>query len=265
MEKKNKPSVLQWIIPFAIPMIIVLIILFNFSVRTNTNAKESVSDDMFRSARRYAKEVVNELETVGRAVNSVCTMLEQDQTLDDEQIVALVRIVADCAEASRAELCNGEGNGVDQLGNKVSVGEEPYFQEIQISDSPFLYIEGEDDAAKRSILVVERVGKDERNFMLLYYPVEKFDSLLCEEDLESGAFLALIDSAGRILSASGSESKMIEGGNLLEAVQGADPEEAQRIRDAMAGNMQGAGSVKTGQESRTLYYAPLGKNQWGFI
>lgn len=31
---------------------------------------------------------------------------------------------------------------------------------------------------------------------------------------------------------------MIEGGNLLEAVQGADPEEAQRIRDAMAGNMQ---------------------------
>ena len=265
MEKKNKPSVLQWIIPFAIPMIIVLIILFNFSVRTNTNAKESVSDDMFRSARRYAKEVVNELETVGRAVNSVCTMLEQDQTLDDEQIVALVRIVADCAEASRAELCNGEGNGVDQLGNKVSVGEEPYFQEIQISDSPFLYIEGEDDAAKRSILVVERVGKDERNFMLLYYPVEKFDSLLCEEDLESGAFLALIDSAGRILSASGSESKMIEGGNLLEAVQGADPEEAQRIRDAMAGNMQGAGSVKTGQESRTLYYAPLGKNQWGII
>ena len=63
MEKKNKPSVLQWIIPFAIPMIIVLIILFNFSVRTNTNAKESVSDDMFRSAGRYAKEVVNELET----------------------------------------------------------------------------------------------------------------------------------------------------------------------------------------------------------
>ena len=64
MEKKNKSSVLQWIVLFAVPMIVVLIILFNFSVRTNEDAKEAVSEDMLHSAGRYAKELANELETV---------------------------------------------------------------------------------------------------------------------------------------------------------------------------------------------------------
>ena len=161
--------------------------------------------------------------------------------------------------------CDSEGNGIDEAGNKVSIGTEPYFEELRFSESSFLYIKRDDDEAQRSILVAERVDRGAGSFMVLYYPVEKFDSLLSEADLAAGAFLALVDSEGRVLSSSGSESRLLSGGNLLEAVQSADSEEAGGIRDAVTGGRQGTGSVRMDGESRILYYAPLDKNQWGII
>lgn len=265
MEKKSKSSVLQWVVPFAVPMIIVVIILFNFSAKSNAAAKQSVADDLCRSARRYAEELSSELEMIGRVIRSVCTALETDQTLGDVQIVELVKIAADCTEASRVELCDRDGNGVDQLGNKISIGNEEYFRDIQNSDDQFLYIEGNSEEEERSIVVVERIRSDEQSYMLLFYPVEKFDSLLSEEDLNAGAFLALLDKEGRILSASGAESAILSGGNLLDSIQSENPEAAEAVRGNIAKGLLGMSDVKLSSESRVLVYAPLGKNQWGIV
>lgn len=265
MEKKSKSSVLQWIVPFVVPMLIVVIILFNFSVKSNTAARQAVADDLCRSARRYAEELSDELETVGRVIESVCSMLEADQTLEEAQIVELVGIVADCTEASRVELCDMDGNGVDQSGNAVAIGDEGYFQDIQSSDSQLLYIEGDGAGEERSIVVVERIRRDDRSYMLLFYPVEKFDSLLSEEELNAGAFLALLDSGGRILSASGAESGILSGANLLETIQSDNPEAAEDLKVDIARGLLGMSDVEVSAESRILVYAPLGKNQWGIV
>ena len=265
MEKKSKSSVLQWVVPFAVPMIIVVVILLNFSAKSNAAAKQSVADDLCRSARRYAEELSSELEIVERVIRSVCTALETDQTLGDAQIVELVRIAADCTEASRVELCDREGNGVDQLGNTISIGDEKYFQDIRESDKQLLYIEGNNEEEERSIVVVERIRRDDHSYMLLFYPVEKFDSLLSEEDLNAGAFLALLDKEGRILSASGAESAMLSGGNLLDSIQSENPEAAEAVRGDIAKGLLGMSDVKLSSESRVLVYAPLGKNQWGIV
>lgn len=265
MEKKNKSSILQWIVPFAVPMIVVLAILFSFSVKSNRDAKRSISDDLLRSAGRYAGELSNELDTVGRMVRSVCAMLEQDQTLGEAQVGELLRLMADCTEASGAAFCDSEGSGIDQSGSAVSIGGEPYFQDIMAADSSLLYIEGDGQDMRQSILVVERIAAEREKFLLLFYPVEKFDSLLSEEDLAAGAFLALTDAEGRILSASGAESAMLGGENLLETLREENPEETERIHAAMAGGTWETGSVQAAGESRVLVYMPLDRNQWGIL
>ena len=65
MENQNKPSVLHWILPFAVPMIVVLIILFNFLVRSNRSAKEAVADSILRSTQRYTDSLGDELRLIG--------------------------------------------------------------------------------------------------------------------------------------------------------------------------------------------------------
>ncbi len=265
MENQNKPSVLHWILPFAVPMIVVLIILFNFLVRSNRSAKEAVADSILRSTQRYTDSLGDELRLIGKVVGFVCNMLDEDQTLSDAQVVGLVQIAADCTEATRIELCDSKGRGIDQSGEAVSIGEEQYFQKILASEESLLYVEENEHMPQQSIAVVERLGRDGGSYMLIFYPIEKFDGLLSGEDLDSGAFLALLDEEGRVLSSSGAKSVMLEGGNLLEAVGSDDPAAAAAVRGCIDSGSQGIKSVRVDDESRMLVYVPLGMDQWGIV
>lgn len=265
MENQNKSSVWQRILPFTVPMIVVVIILFNFSVRSNRSAKEAVADNMLRSTQRYTDSLGDELRVIGKVVRSVCNMLDQDRTLNDAQVIELVEIVADCTEATRIELCDSEGQGIDQSGKPISIGEEKYFQEVLASKASLLYVEENEHMTQQSIAVVERLGRDGGSYMLIFYPIEKFDVLLSGEDLDSGAFLVLLDEEGRVLSSAGADSAMLEGGNLLEAVRIKDAGAADTISRCIANGSRGISSVQAGGERRMLVYVPLGIDKWGTV
>ena len=55
MENQSKSTVLQWIIPFAVPMVVVLVILFNFAGKSKESARQVVTDDMLTATKRYAE------------------------------------------------------------------------------------------------------------------------------------------------------------------------------------------------------------------
>lgn len=263
IESHRGHSVLSWIVPFAVPMIAVLVILSDFSVKSSASARQAVIDNMMLSARRSAEILADELETMGRVIRAISGVLEQDQTLSDTQTADLVKSTADSTGALRVEFCDNNGKGIDQSGNEISIGEEEYFQSIRNSDESLLYVEEDEYMGRKSIVVEERLGSG--RFMLIFYPVEKFDSLLSEENLDSGAFLALIDKDGMVISTSGARSGMLDGGNLLEAIRTGNPEAAAAISECAAAGQRGTCSVQVDGESRMLIYVPLGMNQWGIV
>lgn len=66
MENQSKSAVLQWIIPFAVPMVVVLVILFNFAGKSKESAQQVVTDDMLTATKRYAEILADELDTMSR-------------------------------------------------------------------------------------------------------------------------------------------------------------------------------------------------------
>lgn len=265
MEKQNRPVVLQWIVPFAVPMIVVLIILLIFSVRSSESAKASVSEDMLVMAQQYAESLGNKLGTIDRVAGAVCDMLEQDQTLTGTQIIELLKIVADCTEADKVELCDSEGKGIDQSGEEISIGNQNYFQEVLLSEETLLYAEGNDHTERQSIVVAERINRGGGSYMLGFYPVDSLKGLLSEDDLDCGTFLALVDADGGILSVFGAENTLQNNNSLPESVRTGDADAAEAFEGYIANGMTGAASVKLNGEGRMLIYAPLGMNQWGIV
>lgn len=265
MEKQNRPVVLQWILPFAVPMIVVLIILLIFSVRSSESAKASVSEDMLVMAQQYAESLGNKLGTIDRVAGTICDMLEQDQTLTGTQIIELLKIVTDCTEADKVELCDSEGKGIDQSGEEISIGNQNYFQEVLLSEETLLYAEGNDHTEGQSIVVAERINRGGGSYILGFYPVESLKGLLSEDDLDCGTFLALLDADGGILSVFGAESILQSNNNLPESVRTGDADAAEAIEGYIANGMTGMASVKLNDEDRMLIYAPLGMNQWGIV
>lgn len=266
MENQNKSSFVQWIVPFAVPMVVVLLILFSFSVRSNARAEEAIAEEMMMAAQRYRESLAGQLETISSVVVSVRTVVEQDLTLSDMQTAALLGIVRDCTEASRVELCDREGNGINQSGEAISVGEAAYFQRALSSDEALFYVEEKEAAVRKSIVVVERISREDRNLMLIFYPVEKFDGVLSAKDQDAGIFLTLLDTEGNVLSASGKDSEMFGGINLIEALRAENPDEADRIAACALQGLEGMEQdVEAGGRKRTLIYVPLGINQWSIV
>lgn len=265
VENQNKSSFLHWIIPFAVPMVVVLIILFNFSVRSNAKAEESVMEEMAMTAQRYTESLAGQLETISRVVVSVRTVVEEDLSLSDQQIVALLKIVGECTEAAKVELCDSSGNGINQSGETVSIGEEEYFQEV-LSGTTHFYVEESEPMTQQFIVAVQRMKREGKNLMLIFYPVEKFDGMLSAKEQHSGTFLTLLDAEGRVLSVSGTDGEMFSGMNLVEDLRAENPEVAERIVSCAVNGSQGMDQdVKVDGEKTTLIYIPLGINQWSVV
>ena len=91
------------------------------------------------------------------------------------------------------EFCDSNGKGIDQSGNEISIEEEQYFQNILETGESLLYVGVDEHIKQESVVVVERLANG--RFMLLFYPVEKLNGLLADDEaLSSSAFLALIDA-----------------------------------------------------------------------
>lgn len=265
VENQNKSSFLHWIIPFAVPMVVVLIILFNFSVRSNAKAEESVMDEMTMTAQRYTESLAGQLETSSRVVVSVRTVVEEDSSLSEQQIVALLKVVGECTEAAEVKLCDDSGNGINQSGETVSIGKEEYFQEV-LSGTTLFYVEESEPTMQQFIVAVQRMKREDKNLMLIFYPVEKFDGMLSAKEQPSGTFLTLLDAEGRVLSVSGTDGEMFSGMNLVEDLRAENPEVADRIVSCAVNGSQGMDQdVKVGGEKTTLIYIPLGINQWSVV
>lgn len=261
MESQNRSAIASWVVPAALLMIVVVVMLFNFSTKSSAEAADAVSRNIIKSTQSYGESFIHEVESLARVSRPIRILLEQDAAWDADRATNMAGILDSCTEAGQIIICNDEGAGVDQSGAVVSVGGEEYFQNLQQNDS-LVYIYHEEQ-----IIVVERIKREnETNYLLLFYPMSNFDSLMTKSDFDSNSFLTIVDSEGMILGSAGAKgSKVLKGGNLMEAIKPQNSDAARTIRNRLDNGSRGTTAVTVDGESCLLAYVPLGINQWEVI
>lgn len=271
MEKQTKSAIASWIGPAILLVIVIAVMMYSFSSKSSADATDTVSRNVIKSAQDYGNTFLYRLETLSKVTSPVRVLLERDPNISNAHAADLTDILYSCSDAYKVIYCDGEGEGIDQTGQAVSVGNEEYFQNIaQFDSTTYVYVDEEttgDASIKPSVVVAERASTDAgTNYFLLFYPMEKFDALMTKSDFDAGSFLVLVDSAGKILGSSGAkDSKFIEGGNLLDALQSADPTQMRTFKNRLDNGSRGTSSFTVGNESCMLAYVPLGVNRWEVI
>lgn len=271
MENQNKSAIASWVGPSVILMIAVIIMLFNFSTKSNADALETVSRNLIKSAQVYGDNFTHELELLGKTAGPVRALLEQDTAWDGNRAGNMVEILASCTEAYKIILCDSDGEGINQLQESVSLGNEDYFQLIQQSDDlSCFYLEepgtGE-SSVQKAVVVVDRIKREnEKNYLLLFYPMERFSNLMSKADFDSNSFLTLVDQDGKVLGTAGAKnSKVIKDGNLLDAIRPENAEATRTIENRLDNGSRGTTSVAVEGENCMLVYVPFGMNKWEMI
>lgn len=271
MEKQNRSAIISWIVPAIVLLAVVFIMLFNFSKKSNAEAADTISKNLIKSAQDYGDDFLNKLETLDKTAGPFRVLMEQETVLGDELAAEVTNILYSCTDAYQVIFCDHEGNGINQTGEEVFVGDEDYFQRIvQFDSTSYVYIDsdaGSMTSQKPAVMVAERIiGEGETRYLLLYYPMEKFEGLMLKSDFDYSTFLALVDSSGSIMGTSGAKtSAVLNGDNLLDIIQAENPEEAKIIKMRLDNGSRGSTSVAVGGEKCMLVYVPLGVNRWEIV
>lgn len=268
MENQNKSIAFQWILPSAILMIVVLIMLFNFSTKSSADAQEDVSKSLIDVTKQYEDDFMNELESLKMISQPIKKLLERESSENRGRVVELLDVLASGSSAYKVCYCAADGQGLNQLGEDISLADMEYFQTILNSPNvSYVYVEEENYLAEDVIVVAERVAADtdDERYLLMYYPMNKFSKLMTKSDFDVNAFLTLIDDEGNILGTSGADSRLLDGNNLLETIEGENKETTQVIRNRMKNGARGSSKVTVGGASYMLVYVPFDANQWEMV
>ena len=263
MEKQNRSAIVSWVVPSLILIAVIFIMMFSFSSKSSADATTAISRDLIKAAQTYGDNFNNELATLGKIASPFGVLLEHNPDLIDRNAAEMTDILYSCTEAYKVIMCDSSGQGVDQQGESVSIGNEEYFQSIQQSETlSYVYIDQE-----QAIVVVQRVeNAGNPGYILMYYSMDGFGGLMTKADFDTNSFLTLIDSEGNILGVAGAEdSKLLQGGNLLETIQKENASEANAIRNRIYNGSRASTPVTVSKESCTLAYVPFGANGWEIV
>lgn len=262
MDNQNRSSVLQWLIPTGIMMVVVIAMLLSFSAKSSKEAEASVSKALIASAEGYGDRFLHELQKVGKVGETVCKTMEKAGTQDSDRVTELLGIAAECANVEKVLYCSADGKAVDQTGAPIDVGQEPWFEEVLTGEFPYVY-----ESEERAVVVVKHVGQNaEQGYLMLYYPMERFADMLLQSGYDSSSFLVVVDLEGNILGVSGAATNpCLNGENIFSAIETENKENARTLRNRLNNSARGSVDIQTGKQVQVLTSVPLGTNRWSLI
>lgn len=262
MDNQNKSSVLQWLVPTGIMMAVVIAMLLSFSAKSNKEAETSVSKTLITSTEGYGERFLHELEKVGKVGETAGEIFERIGTGDDARVMEVLEIAAKCAGVDKVLYCAADGQAVDQTGAPFDVGQEPWFAEALAGEFPYVYT-----AEEQCVIVVKHLGENAaQGYLMLYYPMERFDDMLMQSGYDSTSFLVVVDLEGNILGVSGATTNAcVQGGNIFTAMEAENKENARTIRNRLNNSSRGSVDIQTGGQRQILTSVPLGTNRWSLI
>lgn len=255
---------LQWFVPSVVLMVVVVILVLNFSSRSSGEATERVYKDMIEKTEAYGEDFYAELTQMQTVAAPVVELLEQEGVSDDQYVQRLLQVAVDCSKAGQVIYCNGSGEGIDQNGEAVAIGETDYFQAcFEQTDFRFVYAKADEVLLQDSIMITTKVnGEQEQGYLLLFYPMKNFREILDAVDVDSEGYLLLLDSEGTVLGVSGTGKSVSVGDNMIDKISRTDTEAAKTIKNRIKNGTRGTTEAKIGETTRVLSYVPFGVNHW---
>ena len=158
MEKQNRSIAFSWIVPSAILMVVVLAMLFSFSLKSSSEATETVSKNLIEATEQYSNQCWIELNSLKAVAQPIKKLLEKEGIQDKKNVAELTDVLASGSSAGKVYFCDKTGQGIDQSGEDISLADKEYFQAIlSSSGTSYIYTEEETDGSAKVIVVAEPV------------------------------------------------------------------------------------------------------------
>ena len=262
MDNQNKSSVLQWLIPTGIMMVVVVGMLVSFYSKSSKDAKDSVLKTLISSTETYGERFLSRLDGVDKAGEPVRILLASEGTKDGDRVEELLGVAAEAAGVETVLYSDEKGTAVDQKGNTLDIGKTTWFQEVLLGERPYIYAQ-----EVESIAVAKPVSAGgEQGYLILLYPMSQFADMLMNSGFDSTSFLVVADLEGNVLGTSGSTTNgCLKDGNLFSALEPENKDNVRVLRNRIGNGSRGNLDMQTGKQFHVVTFVPLGSCRWDMV
>ena len=263
MKEDHGNLMFQWLLPFAIAVIVVLIMFFNFSLKIKKEAVETIEDKFEEVAEKYALKVNGDLQGICLVGETSAQVISQRSPSNEGIIQLLLESIAESTEVCEAIYCDKDGNAIDHQGNRVDFEGNNYIEKLE-KDPDLNYLFEKEEAITGAASIIMGVPVEEtEGYLLLFYPLKRLKSITeMSGEFNDSAFLSIINVEGDIFQAEDRASSFLKGSNIWANVDKEYQNDTSKARVRMQNNKTGSFITMAGEEIRTLVYTPIGVEDW---
>ena len=262
----------------------VLVMLFNFSAKTNKSARESVEEGLVRVAESYAAKVSHELVRTSDAGKPIGYLMKGHISSNKRFMVEMAESLRFNTQAYAVVYYARDEEALLHDGTKLDIRKTTYFEEVEKAlqdvetkertskDVAVRYIYVTNDElgfGKEAIIAIISVDNEEQgDKLLLYYSTEMLKHIFNPLEFDGQNFYAIVDSEGMIIEETGVQSNFLKTGNIWDVIKQADPDSKEEVLKStvrMRNRTTGSIEAVVDGEARTLVYAPTGINNWSVV
>lgn len=262
MNNQARSVMLQWISPTVALIIILAIMMYNFSTKAEITANNTVSNTMTSSAQNSVVDFNEQLMLLEQVGQPIAALLGNEAGLDGEYAVKLIKTAKEYTGASEAWACDNDGNGFDSNGQEVSLNGMDCFEAVLATEeTTFLYTEYKNSV----ITVVPITGESVSGYLLLFYPLTNLEVMIKKGDVAIWNLVTLVNVDGDIMYTDGTKDQWEIGDNLFDVLNQNNSGAAARIKRGISTSTSAMTSVKMGDNENVLIYTPIAANNWMLI
>lgn len=267
IENQTKSVVIQWGVPSALLMMVLIIMMFNFSTKSRVNANDTVSRNMTTLAGQ-CEDIFSEdltlLEKVGKPIAELL-----GKNTEPEDVRELLEVAKKHSDAYLAYACDDSGNGVSSDGTEVFVGGREFFEEVKASEKvAYIYAPNDGTQTQSAIVVsipITYENQNEKGYLLLFYPLSKFESVIKKVDFAAWNFEILLDKDGNILVGAGTYYNFKQGANLYDELSDENGDAVRTMKNRITSRVNGMVTIDLKGTEEALIYVPMEMNNWALV
>lgn len=267
-DKKTRAALIQWLIPSAVLLLIVVIMLIDFSVTSKKRVAEELEEEIVSVTNGYAQRLYTELNTMTEAGLMAADLYKEYPDSSEKYLQMLAIVLGENTFAQGIVISDKKGNGITHEGKHVNISEELYFKERGDISHNYTYIDKSDIFTGNFIVSevpIYRNGNIEK-YLFLYYPIERLAGMVKKIEFDSRAFYAIVKADGEIINSVGTQSVLLEK-NLLESLKQAEfyKGDYEKLELKFPKKSKGIVGINYKDESKMLAYVSLGIQNWQMV
>ncbi|MDR0949201.1 MAG: sensor domain-containing diguanylate cyclase [Lachnospiraceae bacterium] len=271
MHKKPERTVtLTWILPLAILVIVISLLLLNFSTNSKKEANDYVETRITTVAEGYAEEVNQYLSTATAIQKASAAVLVSMDTHAKTVLNQTLEGLCAGDEFYLSAYCDPEGNATLNTGEVVTLSDTTYFANLPTDEPGYLYAADDGITGIPAIVCAYPLleGEVTGHYLTFFDPTE-ITSIVSKTEFDAKAFYLLVDQQGQVAGEYGRNhgSSLIEKTNFWDSLQGSVIGSASldNVKTRLRNGTEGIFQVKRNDESRFVYYVPIQIQDWFWV